>query len=317
MKKISFILILAVLAGFFTACEHIGASNKTAKNPIDLPPALQAVAKQQLQHQLDTEIQQYLSAATDSLVTEAAQVIAESNKAIGYLSNNNYKAADAAVELAIGKAEKIVAVKPGLSMVPLDVKVNVNDLVADLNTLETLQEQVKDLSDKGSLQEIRRLTEGISSEVTITTSNLPLASYPVALKAASKLILEKKGPEAALVINNALNTIVIQKRSIPLPIIRAEGMLKEAAKLLAAKNRNNDKSIVDLLDNADYQIHFAEALGYGKRDKEFSELYSSVKDLKAEVQKKERSAKVDSLTNSLEKRLNAFKSRISQSTLNK
>jgi hypothetical protein len=312
MKKTQFVLVLAVLAGFLTACGHKGASNKNAQSEIALPPALQTVYKQQLQQQVDAEIKKDLSLATDSMVTEAADVVAESSKAISSLANNDYKAATDAVERAIGKAEKIVAVKPGLSMVPLDVKLNVNDLVADPATLENLQDQVKELSDKGYLQDVRRLMNGISSEVTITTSNLPLASYPDALKAAAKLIQDKKGAEAAVVLSDALNTIVIEKRSIPLPIIRAEGMLKAAAKLLSQKNRKDDKDVIALLDNADYQIHFAEELGYGKKDKEFDELYSSVKDLKAEVRKKERSAQIDGLMNTLESKLNTFKTKISQ-----
>jgi hypothetical protein len=312
MKKVKLMLLSAVLSGILSGCDRKDDSNKYTQTA--LTPALASTYKQQLQKLEEAEIKPYLPTAPDSLTKEAMDVVAESTKAIGYLNSNDLKSADTAVEHAIGKAEKIVAVKPDLGLVPLDLKVNINDLVADLPALEDLQKQVKDLSDKGYLQDVRRLMDGISSEVTITTSNLPLATYPDALKAAAKLIVDKKGPEAALVLNSALNTIVIETRSIPLPIIRATANIKEADRLLAANNRKDDKDIVALLNNADYEIHFAEALGYGKKDKEFADLYSAVKNLKDEVQKKDRSGNAGGLFKALEDKLNAFKTRISQKT---
>jgi hypothetical protein len=45
-----------------------------------------------------------------------------------------------------------------------------------------------------------------------------------------------------------------------------------------AKRWKGCAAVVDiglLLDNADYEIRFAESLGYGKKDKEFEELYDA------------------------------------------
>jgi hypothetical protein len=40
------------------------------------------------------------------------------------------------------------------------------------------------------------------------------------------------------------------------------------------------KRSTHILDNADYQIRFAEELGYGKRDAEFKEFSDAIKELK-------------------------------------
>ena len=55
--------------------------------------------------------------------------------------------------------------------------------------------------------------------------------------------------------------------------------LLEVDSLLATRDANVD-SINLLLDNADYQIHFAEALGHRKKDKEYKELHDAIKNLR-------------------------------------
>jgi hypothetical protein len=157
------------------------------------------------------------------------------------------------------------------------------------------------------------MLEGLRSEVDIATASLPLATYPAALKTAARLNNEKKPLEAAVVLNTALNTIALEEREIPLPLIRAEAHLAGAATLMgAAKPPVEDIDL--LLDNADYEIRFAEALGYGKKDKEFGQLYDAIKDLKAEVRKKEVSGKAKEMVGNLKAKLKAFKDRISPKT---
>lgn len=111
-------------------------------------------------------------------------------------------------------------------------------------------------------------------------------------------------------LNSALNTIVVEVRAIPMPLIRAEKMLSEVDASLASSTTQNERVDI-LLDHADYEIRFAEALGYGKKDREFKELYSAIKDLKSEVRKQERSAEAKQMVRNLRKKLEVFKKRIS------
>ncbi|WP_155966908.1 hypothetical protein [Niastella koreensis] len=94
-------------------------------------------------------------------------------------------------------------------------------------------------------------------------------------------------------------------------MIRAELMLATADSLITAKN-TNEVAIDAFLENADYQIRFAEELGYGKRDKEFEELYDAIKNVRKDV--KEKNADNKSLIGNLRKKLSAFKNRITPET---
>ena len=78
------------------------------------------------------------------------------------------------------------------------------------------------------------------------------------------------------------------------------------------EDEDKDVDIQTLLENAEYQIRFAEALGYGKRDKEFEELYSAIKEIRKELKKQGDGDSVG-MTKNLGEKLRMFKGRISGS----
>jgi hypothetical protein len=311
-SSFSSVILLAVT---FAACgpdnktQPIASMNKT-ETAYPAKPADAHLSKLQVQEQIHREIREALSTATDSLVTEAAVVVAETHNAIRYLLDSNKAAALRSIETATGKAEVLTHTKPNLNLVPLQINISVHDLVADMDVLKQIRDDAEDLTDRGYLQDARRLLTDIASELSISTSDLPLGTYPDALKEAARLTRENHTLEAALILSTALNTIVTEERDVPLPLIRAEAYLKQVDSLLGT-NANTDQ--VDLLlDNADYQIRFAEALGYGKRDKEFEEFYDAIKSLRSEVKKKDRNARKSN--SDLRSKLNSFKTRISPKT---
>jgi hypothetical protein len=319
MKKILAAIILLFPAGVLLSCNNNnGMNDRTIKSEpagssIEAPPA-SIITAQQLQAQIDREIRDALRVAADTGVADAAMVVAETHNAIRYLLDSNFEAANRSIENALGKAEVITTANPNLAMVPLEVNVEIFDLVTDMPTLKRIRSDVEDLTDKGYLQAARLLLQDVRSEITVSNSTLPLATYPDALRAAGALVKQRRALEAALVLNAALNTIVVAARAIPLPLVRAEAMLAAADSLINS-NAADEQTVNGLLDNADYQIRFAEALGYGKKDKEFGDLYDAIKDLKSEVKKKGSNTK--SKSNSLREKLRAFKERISPSSSSK
>jgi uncharacterized 2Fe-2S/4Fe-4S cluster protein (DUF4445 family) len=102
---------------------------------------------------------------------------------------------------------------------------------------------------------------------------------------------------------------VVEDKTIPLPILRAERMLEEVETLVNKDDFNKD-DVKLLLENADYEINFAEALGYGKKDKEFKELYSAIKELEKQMMD-DSNTNEKGLINNLRKKLKLFKERIS------
>jgi hypothetical protein len=308
-------ILLLLISVSFSSCGENNAKETTAAKSSTksyaAKPSDPHLSNLKLEEQLSNEIREAMTAASDTLVAEAATVVAETRNAVGYLLNNNTAAATKSIETAIGKAEVVTTAKPSLRLVPLEVNMTIHDLVADMDVLKKIRDDAEDLTDKGYLQDVRRLLEGLSCELSLRTSSLPLGTYPLALKEAGRLTKENHPLSAAIMLSTALNTIVSEGRSIPLPLIRAEVMLKEVDSLLGAGSANEEQ-INLYLDNADYQIRFAEALGYGKKDKEFEEFYDAIKSLKKEV--KEKSSTSRKSNNDLRNKLNLFKKRISPKT---
>ena len=73
------------------------------------------------------------------------------------------------------------------------------------------------------MQKARLLVANLASEIVFQTTNVPLATYPNAIKAITPLIDESKLVEAKSGLQAALNTLVVRTEMvIPLPKLRAE-----------------------------------------------------------------------------------------------
>ena len=86
-----------------------------------------------------------------------------------------------------------------------------------------------------------------------------------------------------------------------------------AAQSEDAKDEDKKKEVLNLLENAEYQLIMAEELGYGKRDKEYKELNSSIKELMKSV---EADGDSQGLFDKLKNKLRNFKNRTSQKSTN-
>ena len=198
------------------------------------------------------------------LLEEAVAALQETQTALGAIDEEDDKKALEALERATGKLEILLARSPNLALAPVDVSVVTHDILADEDAVKALKKQVEDKIDDGRLQEARRLMDGLASETIIRVSNLPLATYPDAIKSAAALLAKDKPQEAKEVILAALGTIVVQDTIIPLPIARAQGAINEARELAKKSSRtkaDNDR-ITGLLEKAREQLRFARALGY-------------------------------------------------------
>ncbi len=238
--------------------------------------------KAQFQNSIDEAIQQNIQLANDELINDAAEVITATKYALRAIADSGYTDAKSHIEKAIGKAEAVTAAKPDLSFAPLDFNIRINDLVSDVPTVKKITEEAEEALEDGKVQQAREMLKGLSSEIAIEAYKLPVGTYPAALKSALVLAKENKYCEAAALLNSALNTIVIEEKSVPLPLERAERMLMEVDSLVQ-KDDFDTEDVRTLLDNASYEIKFAEALGYGKRDKEFKELDNALREIEKQM----------------------------------
>ena len=220
----------------------------------------------------------------EKMAGEALEAVKVTQNAVQLLSANKKLEAIKYLNNALKKIEVVTSKYPELKLLPVRVDVQRNELITDINTVRQISKDACKAIKNEDLQKARNLLSGLTSEIDITTVNIPLATYPDAIKKAIQLINSEKITEAQIVLVKALNGLVIKKDIIPIPILNTGVMTEEAGRLYLENRTGNIEEVVKLLENADYQLKLSEALGYGKGKKVY-------KDLAADIIKLRKSAK--------------------------
>lgn len=218
------------------------------------------------------------------VIEEAASAIEETQTAINAIDSGNTDEAIDALASATGKLEVILAREPSLALAPVGTSIVEHDLLATPEAVKELRDRIEDLIDDDRLQVARRLMDGLASEMVVSVSNLPLATYPDAIKRAAALLDEQNPEEAKLVLLNALSTVVVTETIIPLPIVRAEAHVAAAKELAAKEDRNSEdnQAIAAALAAAREQIELGQALGYATKQ-DLDNLLEAIDELEEET----------------------------------
>jgi hypothetical protein len=235
--------------------------------------------------QVQSEIGTMEAEKRATLLKDAQSALEQTQNALTALSRGDKNGALAALEQATGKLDLVVSRDPKLALAPVDVTVSLLDLYATPDTVKAVIKQAKDDLSNGQVQQTRHLVSGLASEADIHVIEIPLATYPAAIKAVAPLIDAGKTQEAKGALEAALNTLVIEIYVMPLPSLRAEAMLQVADELAAKNNRKpEDKQTVQsLIAAARTQIQLAETLGYGTKDN-YRPLYVQLDDLQKKTE---------------------------------
>ncbi len=238
---------------------------------------------QSVEPEVQSEIERMEAQKRASLLKDAQSALEDTRSALMALDKGDKNTALAALEQASGKLELVVSRDPKLALAPVDVNTTISDLYATPDTVKRVIKDVKDDLSSNQVQDARYLLSDLASEADIHAVDLPLATYPAAIKAIAPLIDAGKAEEARAALEEALNTLVIETYIIPLPRVRAEALLQRAEQLTTKSNRTQEdkQKIRSLLDATRTQIQLAEALGYGTKD-DYKPLYAQLDD----VQKK-------------------------------
>ena len=236
-----------------------------------------------------TEVQPEVQKETDSqaadkrkqVLDEAVSALSLTKSALAALDGKDTARALATLAEVTGKLELIVAREPTLALAGVDVRTIVHDLFANTETVEAMTDEALDALKHGEVQRARRVLALLASEIVITVTNIPLASYPAAVKAVVPLIDQGKIEEAKAALQSALSTLVEERSVLPLPVLRAKLLLKRAEPLVEDGQRSeaSNERLETLLNEARQQLEMAELLGYGKR-KDFEPLYAELKKIK-------------------------------------
>jgi hypothetical protein len=257
------------------------ASGQAAKKAPDHRKMTPAEARKAARKAIEEKVRARGAAKADierqKIFQDAVTALRETQNAIVALDKKDKEKALAALEKAIGKLELVLARDPNLALAPVDVTTQTLDIYADVKSVKKAVDEAIDLLRKGRVQDARALVSGLASEIVIEVINIPLATYPDAIKAVVPLIEQGKFKEAKEALVAALNTLVITRHIIPLPILRVEQMLVRAEQLAekAKRTEAEEKELKAILKAARTELEFAEALGYGKEE-DFKTFYEEL-----------------------------------------
>jgi len=316
MKLTKLFVTIAISSLAFVACgqdkkegkhdNHKAEHKHEKEDKIPEKEATLAMSQDSIDASIIRDIEAEIIKQKIELTAEALSAIGQTQNLLFEIENGKLEDAIKLGKELIGDFEILFAKDPSLALLPVDVVYEKEEVVTDIKTVRAITKEVHKAIENGYYQEARHLLKDLKSEMIINTYLLPTATYPEAIKAATLLLEEKDTIGASIVLKEALSTIVIEQKIIPLPVLNAEQMIIEAASI-DAKSHENSKDVLNLLSNADYQLQLAQELGYGKKDKEYKALSEAIEILKQSVEdKKDSQSKFDELKQDIVK----FKERL-------
>lgn len=271
MKDIKHLLIpiTAITLGLFVAAGAAAGAESAARKPdVTSTGATKSPVDQQrsdAQHEGEKTIDK-----------DAVAAIEETQKAVKAIYEGKSDQALAAIERATGKIDILTARKPSVALIPVKVEVAIIDLAPkDLKAVRDMSGAAQKALSNDDYPQARALLDLLASEIHVKTYHLPLATYPVAMQTAARLLDEKKPEEAKQALLTALNTLIVADQVMPLPLVEAQGALKDAQ----AKRETDKPAARKLLASAKEELERAKALGYGNKAPEYASLNQSISDL--------------------------------------
>ncbi|NPA03701.1 MAG: YfdX family protein [Epsilonproteobacteria bacterium] len=244
------------------------------------------------------------------IVKEAVEAVNLTHKVLMELEKGNKEQALKDLEKAIGRLEVLLSAPNAPALIPIDSSIEIVDFPGTLRDIKTALITVKALLAENKVQEARMILNTLRSEIVFKVINLPLASYPAALKLAAKFLHEDRIDEAKNILNQALATFIEIDVITPIPLLQAIHLV-EVAKEEAKKDK---QKALDLLKEAKLALKKAEALGYtSDSDTTYKMLEDMIEKIEKEVKGKNEAQK---LFDELIEKLKEFKEKAVK-TLNK
>ena len=198
---------------------------------------------------------------------EAIAAIDETRKVLGHISKNDKKEALAALERATGKVNILIARNPKAALIPVRTETEIADTAPqDIQQIKDLKILAGDALNKNHLADARVLLDALRSETRVRTLNLPLATYPTILGRSAQLLDQGKNDEAATVLRNALNTLVIVDTTTSLPMQELISTIKLANEAAQKQTEKDNVTARTQLVAASSALKRAEALGHVDAD---------------------------------------------------
>jgi len=162
-------------------------------------------AQQQVQPEVENQRRQIEEEGKKGLDQEAVVAINDTQKAIDAIAADKSDQALAAIEEATGKINILLARNPANAFIPDSLAVDIIDVAPhDTKLIRQVASDASAAVGAKDYPSARVLLYSLTSEIRSRTFNLPLATYPDALKEAVRLLDQKKDQDASNVLLTAL-----------------------------------------------------------------------------------------------------------------
>jgi len=232
--------------------------------------------KKEVTQKVENSQNDYVNEQGQKVSNEAVEVVNMVVGVVEQLKARDKESALKTIEDVLGKLEVLIAKDPSKELIPVDVKRQVIDFPGTLADVLYTKDVIVDLVKNDELQKARDIMLQLASELDIYVTVLPVVTYPTALKAIVPLIEQEKFDEAMALIVKVIETLVIEKIVIPLPVLRAEQTIIKASELTKDREDANRDELKELIAYAREQLELAQALGYGRVDEDYKGLLSEV-----------------------------------------
>ena len=311
------LLLLAIsLASCFgvASCKTDKSSGTSSVNAANQPQAQPQAnlekqrqdAQQQARPEVENQRKSMQEEADKTLDQDALAAISQTKKAIDQIAAGKTDEALSAIEQAIGKINVLLARNPATAFIPVSAEVDVIDIAPhDTKAIRTIAQEATARTEVKDFPAARVLLYSLTSEIRSRTYNLPLATYPDALKEDARLLDQKKTQDASNVLLAALNTLVVVDKVTPLPLVLAEEAVRTAK-----EQSQKDKTLAQaLVQTAKREIERSKELGYAAKAPEYEALNTDISNLEKQLKNNGDS---NSVFAKLEDKLSAFRKRQSQ-----
>lgn len=258
-------------------------ASPSAATRLQPPSDVQSQTKQ-TEQRAQPEVEQQRKKAQDeskkTLDKEAIAAIEQTQKAVDAIAAGKTDLALSAVEEATRSIDALVAHNKANALIPAESEIQIIDTAPhDTQAILEIAQDVSRALDDKNYPTARALLYTLMSEIRVRTFNLPLATYPDALREAARLLGQKDLGKAKNVLLTALNTLVVVDRVTPIPLVLARDAINQAQ----AKSKQDKKAAQGLLERARQEVERARELGYAGKDKEYASLIGEISNLEKEL----------------------------------
>jgi len=198
---------------------------------------------------------------------DAVIAVAHTRQVLLSLKKTNVGAAKKQLDKVLARLNQLASMKAEQDVAVIQISKMVSDHLIDPLNIKNKKQIIDAQWQLGHAQIVRRLLNNFANDIVMTTQSISTLDFIRTIKQIRSLIARDQTDEARRLTEGLLKSGKQAEFVIPLPLLRAELMIKEAERLTQQGIDNQQSSHAQLqwlLDNANYQLHLSEVFGYGE-----------------------------------------------------